>query len=117
VMRLPLTYKDLDIYSQEYNLTGFYGFNFLAHGTYGGGLPETFSVELLNYIYIGLSLPDYVKAFSKCNIGLQFQRQFYMNNQFNYFSGSYNDWFGDIRSEERFIGSHTSLSLVLGITL
>lgn len=118
-VRIPLHAKSLRHYSHEYATTGFLSPNMFSYGSYGKPLNNSFVLEMVNYVYMGVNSPPSIKKkFAVSNVGVQFQRQlFFSNTPLNHFNITYFNLWGDKQSSEEFIGSHSSVNFVIGFEI
>lgn len=115
ILHVPLSHKRYSSYtSKETSVSGGDYQNFTSSGAYGK-ISNSFVTEQITYIYIGIQTKPIIKQIKNCTIGLQFQRKFlFANNPMNYIEV---DYFTLKQGQEVFNGSHTSISLVLGLKL
>ncbi len=113
-MQFPLASRRIAINSKEQTLTGAFEYNTSTVATYGKPAPDI-GAELLNSVYLGVGYPLGGKESTRVTFGLQLQKQIFTRGSLNYYRIRYYDASGTPRSEERFEGSHTALSLVIGL--
>ncbi|MCB9044776.1 MAG: hypothetical protein H6550_01430 [Chitinophagales bacterium] len=115
ILHLPLHSKPLDYYSTETPINGLFDFNYEINGSFGKN-DNAFVGELINYLYLGMQVPG--KGHKSYRLGLQVQRKFFNNiDGFSSYRIIYYDKFGFERGREYFKGTHTSIGIVLGITI
>ena len=81
------------------------------------GKLNSFSAEMINFIYVGSNIPTRIRMLNMVSLGLKVQRKFlFSNNPFNYFNTLYTDQTGSVEGTAKYTGRETAISVVIGYT-
>lgn len=117
ILHLPLKGEQFQYTSVEDAYFGLWDINYISEGSFGKA-SSAFMGELLNYIYVGGKFTSKYIGEKPIDIGLQLQKRLFLNKSgFSYYDITYFDNRGFVKGHQSFFGTHTSVSLVLGIAL
>lgn len=106
-------------YGGDYEELSRFGYMQVSHYKFVtlGKPTSRFSGQLINSIYAGITVPAKLKFLESYKIGIQLQ-QLLFKRQYtgDRIAINYEDVLGFARGTEEFSGTHTSISLVLGMT-